>query len=291
MSKQNIDLSIIIVSFNTKDLLRICLRSLQNIRSKGLRWEIIVVDNGSGDDSVGMVKKEFPDVILIELSNNQGFACANNLGIKKSSGSYVLLLNSDTEVNSSAIGSVLEFLIQHKEAGAATCKLLLPSGTIDPACHRGFPTPWASLTYVVGLENIFPQSRIFGRYHLGYMDMSSIHEIDSPSGAFYMVCRKVIEEVGLLDENFFMYGEDLDWSYRIKNVGWKIYYVPSASILHRKKQSGRENADSDIKKKTNRYFYETMKFFYKKHYQHRYSPFVTFFVNAILSIRIKFIRA
>ena len=268
MSK--IDVSIIIVSFNTKELLRACLKSLDT-------GEIIVVDNGSSDGSVEMVKKEFRSVILIVNDENRGFAVANNQGLKRAHGRYLLLLNSDTEVPEGAIKEVGQFMDEHPDVGAVGPKLMLPNGTIDPACHRGFPTPWAALTYFLGLEKI--HSRMFSQYHQLYKNFNEPHEIDSPSGAFYYVRREVYETVGPLDEDYFMYGEDLDWSYRIKQAGWKIYFYPNVTVLHRKKQSGRASADHALRAKTQKYFYDTMKLFYKKHYRHRYSWFVTVLVE------------
>lgn len=279
MSK--IDVSIIIVSFDTKDLLRTCLASLKEIK----KAEIIVVDNGSSDGSADMVKKEFPGVTVVENENNVGFSKANNIGIKNAKGKYLLLLNSDTEVSQETIEKMSTFMEDHPEAGVATCKLVLAGGTLDPACHRGFPTPWAAFTYFAGLEKMFPESRLFASYHQGYKSMDAPHEIDSPSGAFYLVRRKVYETVGPLDEDYFMYAEDLDWSYRIKQAGWKIYYYPKAIALHHKKQSGRDSRDEALRRQTDRYFYQTMKLFYQKHYRHRYGWLVTQLVLFGITLR------
>lgn len=275
---RKIDVSIIIVSFNTRDLLRSCLASLNS-------GEIIVVDNGSSDGSVEMVKKEFPNVTLIANSENRGFAAANNVGLKRARGRYMLLLNSDTEVPQGAIEKITRFMDEHPDIGVIGPKLMLPNGKMDPACHRGFPTPWASLTYFLGLERI--RSPIFSQYHQLYKNFSEPHEIDSPSGAFYFLRRDVYESVGGLDEDYFMYGEDLDWSYRIKQAGWKIYFYPRVTVLHRKKQSGRESMDAARRRSTERYFYDTMKLFYKKHYAHRYSPLVNGLVQLGIGLRSK----
>lgn len=282
--KKPLDLTIVIVSYNTRDLLYVCLTSITRAMGKNA-WEIIVVDNASTDGSVQMVKRDFPDVRVLENSKNEGFARANNMGLREGLGKYLLLLNSDTEIPKGTIEAVQAFLDQHPDGGVCTCKVLLPDGSIDPACHRGFPTPWASLTYFTGLERLFPRSKLFARYHQWYKGIDSVHEIDSPMGAFYMIRRDVIDTVGYLDEDYFMYGEDLDWSYRIKQKGWKIYYHPSVTVLHKKKQSGRESGDLALRKKTQRYFYETMKLFYKKHYSHRYSWFVTKLVEIGITLR------
>lgn len=275
-------LSIIILNYNTKDLLLACLRSLEKTRSSSDRWEVIIVDNASTDGSVEVIKRKKEkgkSLKIIQNEKNVGFAAGNNVGIKVARGRYMLLLNSDTEVETGAIQSMLSFMDARPSAGAATCKLILPDGSMDPACHRGFPTPWASFTYMIGLEKLFPHSRVFGQYHQGYKDLTKSHEIDSPSGAFFMIRREVIERVGLLDEDYFMYGEDLDWAYRIKQVGFQIWFYPDARVLHRKKQSGRAHGDPNLRKKTERYFNDTMSLFYQKHYAHSYNWLVT---NVIL---------
>lgn len=291
-----IDLSIIIVSFNTKDLLLACLTSLKQARRESDRWEIIVVDNASTDGSVISLKQLIKNdkffknsLLLIESKINLGFAGGNNLGIKKAQGKYVLLLNSDTEIIDQAIQKMLDFMESHPRAGLATGKLLLSDNFIDPACHRGFPMPWAALTYFLGLEKLFPTSELFSQYHLGFKNLNEPHEIDSPSGAFFLVRREVIEQVGMLDEDYFMYGEDLDWAYRIKQAGWQVWYNPRAEILHRKKQSGRASIDGHLRKRTQKYFYETMQIFYKKHYQNKYPKILTWTVALLLKIRIAII--
>ncbi len=275
MQKKSAELSIIILSYNTKDVLENCLASIDAVKTPADAWEIIVVDNNSRDGSADMVQKNFPPVMLIRQKKNVGFAAGNNIGIKKSKGEYVLLLNSDTEVAPGAIQETLQYLKHHADVGVITCKLLRPDGTIDPACHRGFPTPWAAFTYFIGLERLFPNLKLFSQYHQGYKDMEQIHEIDSLSGAFYLIGRNVIDKVGYLDEQFFMYGEDLDWSYRIKRAGWKIIYYPFVSILHKKWLSGRAHTDEAQRKQTQKYFFGAMELFYKKHYQHKYGWLVT----------------
>lgn len=275
--KKPIELSVVIVSYNTRELLRQCLRSL----GKKPNWEIIVVDNGSADGS----REEAKKYKAIFNAQNLGFAKANNQGIKIAKGKYILLLNSDTEASPDAVAAMVQFMDEHNDAGAATCKVILPDGTPDPACHRGFPTPWAAFTYFAGLEKLFPKSELFGQYHQGYKDRNTVHEIDSPSGAFFLVRRKVIDDVGMLDEHYFMYAEDLDWAYRIKVAGWKIYYNPAVSILHKKKQSGRAHEDESRRVQTEKYFYQTMKLFYEKHYAKRYGWFMTQLV--LLGIKLR----
>ena len=280
-------LSIIILSYNTRERLKKCLESLRRMKSGEGKVEIIVVDNGSSDGTEERfwAGKQNLKIKLIKNRENLGFAKGNNIGIKQATGKYILLLNSDTLVNENTISKMLAFMEKNPKAGVATCRVELADGGLDPACHRGFPTPWASLTYFLGLEKLFPKSRIFGRYHLGFLPMDKPHEIDSPSGAFYLSRKEVIDKVGLLDEDYFLYGEDLDWSYRIKQAGFKIIYNPEVKITHFKKQSGRSGEDPKLRKETTGYFYETMKIFYQKHYFDRYPRFITAFV--MLAVEIK----
>ena len=280
MKKIHPKLSIIIVNFNTKDLLSACLMSLFAFKKKEDQWEIIVVDNASQDGSIDEVKSQKSKVksIKIHLISNKvnlGYAAANNQGIRASKGDYVLLLNSDTEVRNGTIETMLTYVETHVSIDAATCRVELPDGSLDPACHRGFPTPWAACTYLLGLERLFPHSTLFSKYHQGYKDLTKEHTVDCISGAFFLIRRKIIEDVGLLDEAFFMYGEDIDWCYRIRQAGFSIGFYPYVSILHRKKQSGRAHVNVDLQKRTKSYFYETMKLFYAKHYRHRYGFLVT----------------
>ena len=276
------DISIIIVNFNTRDLLAACLRSIGNPPNA----EVIVVDNGSGDGSVQMVQKQFPDVIVIQNKNNLGFARANNQGIRCAHGKYILLLNSDTEVRKDGVASMLQFLAKHPKAGAATCRLELVNGEMDPACHRGFPTPWASLTYLIGLERLFPRSRVFSQYHMGYENMETPHQVDCISGAFFLARKEAIDDVGLLDEDYFFYAEDIDWAYRFKKKGWEIWFNPEVSVLHKKKQSGRNHALRSRQITTQIYFHTYNWLFYKKHFAKIYGPIITLGVNTFYSLRL-----
>lgn len=287
-SKKMIKLSIVIVSYNTKELLLQCLQSVKKA-IKGLdNREIIVVDNGSTDGTVEEIRKSklgIRNLFLIRNKQNLGFAAGNNIGIKRAQGKFILLLNSDTLVFPKTLVSMYQYMDTHPEVGVATCRVEFPDGQLDPACHRGFPTPWASLTYFLGLEKLFPKTKLFGQYHLGFLPMDLLHEIDSPTGAFYLVRREVIDEVGFLDEDYFIYGEDLDWSYRIKQAGWKIIYYPYVKIVHLKKSSGRESGDKKLRREITSYFYETMKTFYKKHYLNKYPRFITTLIFLAIDIK------
>ena len=278
------ELSIIIVNFNTKDITQACLNSIKKY-AKGVVYEIILVDNGSTDGSIEAFKK-YSDVHVIANENNLGFAKANNQGIKIAKGNYILLLNSDTEIQEDSIGTMVRFMDGHPKAGASTCRLLLPSGQMDPACHRGFPTPWASLTYLAGLEKIFPTVGLFAGYHQGYKNMSIPHQVDCISGAFFLVRREATKQVGLLNEDYFMYAEDIDWAYRLKQAGWEIWFNPETSVLHKKKQSGLSHGSVAQRKETERYFHTNNWLFYKKHYQHKYGPIVSFFISMYYRIRL-----
>lgn len=276
-------LSIIIVSFNTKDLLVGLLQSLKQAikicKQEGYETEIIIVDNHSQDDTLEVIKKGFTWTKLIKNKRNLGYAQANNQGILKSKGELVLLLNSDTKVFPQTLVKMIKFMEANPKAGAATCRVELPNREIDPASHRGFPTLWNAFCYFLGLEKLFPRSKIFAGYHQGWKDLTKVHEIDSCVGAFFLVRKAVVDKVGLLDERFFMYGEDIDWAYRIKKAGFKIFYYPKTKIIHYKKKSGREKLFNNKKNKdlteeirfmSKRNFYETMKLFYQKHYRNKY---------------------
>ncbi len=278
-------LSIVIVNYNTRELLRARLALLNQPNHKNALWRIIVIDNASSDGSSEMVKRQFPAVDLIMNAKNVGFSTANNQGIRITKSRYVLLLNTDCEATSSAITETVNYLEHYPEVGAITCRLVSPDGSMDPACHRGFPSPWASLTYFLGLEKLFPKSRLFGQYHQGYKHMDEPHDVDCISGAFYLVRREVIDQVGFLDEAFFMYGEDIDWCFRIRQAGWKLRFYPNVSIVHKKHQSGLAHADSALRSVTRKHFYNAMKLFYDKHYKHRYNPLISAIV--LLGIKLR----
>lgn len=284
-------LSVIILSYNTSGLLKQCLSAvLASNGFEGKELEVIVVDNNSSDGSVEMVQKEYPEVKLIRKKTNVGFAAGNNIGIKNSNGKFLLLLNSDTLVEPDSLITLLKVMENDRSIGAATCLLQMADGKIDPASHRGFPTLWNACSYFLGFEKLFPGSRIFGGYHQGWKNLKVPHEIDCISGAFFMISREVVDKVGLLDERFFMYGEDVDWCFRIKQAGFKIFFYPGVKTLHLKKQSGRDSqTDQMAKKNAKRQFVETMAQFYSKHYERRYPEFVSRIVLNLLWLIKKFI--
>ena len=281
-----IDLSIIIVSYNVEKFLREAIQSVITTAPKDLRYEIIVSDNDSKDGSVAMVKKEFPQVILVDNKKNLGFSKGNNAGVKKAKGRYVLFLNPDTVTREKTLETMVRFMDEHPSAGAATCKLEMLSGDIDYASHRGFPTPWNSLCYFSGLTKLFPRSHIFAGYTQGWADMHSIHEVDCIAGAFMIVPRSVGEKVGWWDEDYFFNGEDIDFCYEIRKAGYSIYYVPTVSILHyngvvagtKKSSVGLSTADKERKQFVTRQRFIAMKIFYKKHYEKVYPKLITWLV-------------
>lgn len=258
-------LSIIIVNYNTKYLLKKTIESVYSSNPK-IDFEIIVVDNASSDGSRELIKQEFKDVILIENPQNYGFSKGNNLGIKKAKGKYILLLNSDTEVLDSTVDKCINFMERSKNAniGILGCKVLLPNRKLDIACRRGFPTPLNSFFKFVGFAKLFPKSKLFNGYNLTYLDENVSCDVDCVVGAFMLIRREVIEDIGLLDEDYFMFGEDVDYCYRSKQKGWRVYYYADASIIHKKGGSGRKNP------KVIKAFYESMWIFYKKHYLKKY---------------------
>ncbi len=257
------DLGIVILNYNTREVLRDCLTSLSHTR--GIDLQTIVVDNCSGDGSAEMVARDFPQVRLITSPHNGGYAYGNNLGLREFLARQdppraLLLLNTDTVVPPEALRGLMDFLGAHPEAGVVGPKLVLRDGSLDLACRRSFPTPEVSFYRMVGLSKLFPRSRRFGRYNLTYLDENQTAEVDSVVGACMLMRTEVLERAGLLDESFFMYGEDLDLALRIKEHGWKVYYYPGVQVLHYKRESSKQSPRARVE------FYRSMYIFYRKHY-------------------------
>jgi GT2 family glycosyltransferase len=278
-----LDLGIVITNYNTRDLLRTCLHTV--FASQGdFAFRVAVVDNDSSDGSAEMVAAEFPQVELIANAENEGYPRANNRGLRalgfgaqpgiqpadqlsdrRASSqvmrpAFALLLNPDTELPPDALTRMLGFMAQHPEAGIVGPKLVLRDGSLDLACRRSFPTPVVSFYRLTGLSRLFPHSPRFGRYNLTYLDPDQLAEVDSVVGAFMLVRGEAIDQAGLMDEQFFMYGEDLDWAYRIKEAGWKVYYNPAVTVLHVKRAASRHSSRAQVE------FYRAMGIFYRKHY-------------------------
>lgn len=277
------DLSILIVNYNTRELTLDALRSVYRSQTK-YTFEVILIDNHSTDGSVEAIKEEFPQVKIIENQENVGFAKANNQGIRRAAGRYILLLNSDTIIQPDTLEIMLRFMDQHPNIGASGCKVVLPDGSLDKACRRGFPTPSASFYYAFGLAKLFPHVPKFNQYQLSYLDPDDDYPVDCLVGAFMLVRREVIDHVGMLDEDFFMYGEDVDWCYRIKKAGWEIYYYPKTSIIHYKGAGKKRKSRKVVYE-----FHRAMILFHRKHYQKSYSWLVNGLVYA--GVGLKFLLA
>ncbi|GIW64069.1 MAG: glycosyl transferase [Patescibacteria group bacterium] len=286
-------LSIIIVSFNTKLITKKCLINLKNnFKKYPINYEIIVVDNGSNDGSLQMLKnfeKKWPEFKLIISKINLGFGKANNLALKKAKGKYILYLNSDVIVEDLDFNDLIYLMDKYQDIGALTVKVVLPTGDIDPASHRGFPTLWRSFTYFSGLEKIFLKvpilNKIFGGYHLAHLNINEVHEIEAGTGAFLLVRKEILDKIGGFDEDYVFYGEDLEMAWQIKKLGYKILYYPLWKVVHLKSMSGLKNQDIAIRKKTNFYFYDSMKIFYKKHYMQKYPLFINKLVYLIIDLK------
>ena len=218
------DLSIIIVNYNVKEFLQNLLNSISKA-SSNISKEIIIVDNASDDGSVEMIREKFPSAQLISNNKNLGFGKANNQALKIAKGKCVLLINPDTVVSEDTFDKLIQFFENNPGAGLVGCKILNPDGSLQLACRRSFPGPWTSFCKVTGLSNLFPNSKIFARYNLTYLSEDQTYEVDAISGSFMMMRKEVYDKVGGFDEEFFMYGEDLDLCYRIQIAGHKVFYV------------------------------------------------------------------
>ena len=224
------DVSIIIVSWNAKQHLLNCLNSLENT-AKGYSQEIFIVDNASSDGSPDAVARQFPQVKLVKNKENLGFARANNIGIHQSSGRYICLVNSDVVVLNGCIEKLISFMDNHPAAGMVGPRILNQDQTLQPSC-RHFPTIWNNLCQALGLNKLFPKSRFFSETFMNYWAHDIVQKVDVLSGCFWMVRREALNKVGLLDEDFFIYGEDLDWCRRFHHAGWDIIFYPSAETIH-----------------------------------------------------------
>ncbi len=253
-------LSVIVVNYNAGELLSRCLAALYNETSE-LPFEVWLVDNNSTDNSLAAVRERFADIHLIENCENVGFARACNEAIRQTSTDYVLLLNPDTLVRDRALKKMVGFMEANPSVGICGCRVLNRDGTLQRACRRSIPTPATAFYHLSGLGRLFPHSRTLARYNLTYIDPDQSHEVDAVSGSVLMIRRSVIEKIGLLDEQFFMYGEELDWCLRTKNAGWKVMYFADAEIVHYKGECSRKNS-----RKAAYEFYRSMYLFHKKHF-------------------------
>jgi GT2 family glycosyltransferase len=272
-------LSVIIVNYNVKYFLEQCLYSVTKAAMK-VETEVFLVDNNSVDGSVEMVRQKFPKVHVIANAKNVGFSKANNQAISASQGEYVLLLNPDTVVEEDTFSKVVAFMDAHADAGGLGVKMIDGSGRFLPESKRGLPTPSVAFYKIFGLSALFPRSRTFGKYHLGYLDRDKVHEVEVLAGAFMLMRRSVLHKTGLLDEDFFMYGEDIDMSYRIVKAGFKNYYFPETSIIHYKGESTKKSSVNYVF-----VFYNAMVIFARKHFSKKNAALFAFIIRLAIYLR------
>ncbi|OGM02394.1 hypothetical protein A2115_02935 [Candidatus Woesebacteria bacterium GWA1_41_8] len=286
--KTNPDISIVILNFNSISFLEKCLLSIKQSKLNGIKAEVLVVDNASTDQSVEVLKRKYPEIKLIESKSNRGFAAGNNLARGKVSGKYILFLNPDTELEKNTLLTVFRFMQQAPMVGVATCKLVLPGGTLDYSTHRGFPTPFNAFFYFfTPFSKIFPKTKLFSGYTQGWkLDDPKPHEVDAISGAFFFVRKSAADKVEWWDEDYFWYGEDLEFCYRLKEMGLKVMFLPQTSALHHKGVSsgikGHSKKISSATKETRLRSAlsstQVMRIFYRKHYEKKYPKVFSFIV-------------
>lgn len=277
-------LSVIIVNYNVKNLLKDCLNSVLQATSK-IEAEIWVVDNSSVDGSVEMLQQEFPEVNLIANKENVGFAKANNQAIKLSNGEFLVLLNPDTVVYENTFNDCFNFEKQTENCGGIGVKMVNKDGQFLTESKRGFPTPWASFCRLFYLSKVFPKSAFFNSYYLGHLDQDKYHKVDILAGAFIFVKKQIAHTIGGLNENYFMFGEDVEFSYEIKTAGFQNYYLGTTSILHYKGESTKKKDIVYINR-----FYGAMKIFSKKYYPKSYPIYWTMIslIMFLQKIKLKF---
>ncbi len=273
------DLSVVIVNYNVVYFLEQCLNAVKSA-SKQLKVQVFVVDNNSIDSSVAMVREKFPTVNVIANKDNVGFSKANNQAIYLSDSRYVLLLNPDTVIEEDTFVKTVSFMDEHPDAGGLGVRMVDGKGKFLPESKRGLPTPRVSFYKIFGLARVFPKSRIFGKYHLGYLSEFEINEIDVLSGAFMLMRSETLDKVGLLDEQFFMYGEDIDLSYRIQQGGYKNYYFPQTKIIHYKGESTKKSSVNYVF-----VFYRAMILFANKHFSNNNAKLFSFAINFAIYFR------
>ena len=267
--------SIVIINHNTKELTNQTIQSV--LIGTKIEFEIVLVDN-STNDSERFYDHADAHVKIVHCEN-KGFGHACNFGVDSTIGEYILLLNSDTIVESKSIETCIEYLEQHQDIGTLGCKLILEDGSLDHGCRRGFPTPMNSLFYFMGLDRIFPKNPLFGGYRLNYLTINETHNVDAVSGAFMLMRRSLYQQINGFDESFFMYGEDLDLCYRVKQAGLRVVYYPLATVIHLKGQSGLSTSSKEVIF----HFYDAMLIFYRKHYKKKYG----FIMYGVITLAVK----
>jgi GT2 family glycosyltransferase len=273
------DLSVVIVNYNVKHFLEQCLHSVANA-SKQFETEVFVVDNNSVDGSCAMVHEKFPWVKLIENKNNAGFSKANNQALRIAKGKYCLLLNPDTVIEEGTFKKCISFMNEHESAGALGVKMIDGKGNFLPESKRALPTPTVAFYKIFGLAGIFPKSRVFGKYHLGFLNKDETHEVDILSGAFMLLRKEALDRTGLLDEDFFMYGEDIDLSYRMIKAGFRNYYFSGTTIIHYKGESTKKGSINYVV-----VFYNAMLIFARKHFSRNNARIFTLLIKLAIYFR------
>jgi GT2 family glycosyltransferase len=282
------DLHIIIVSYNCWPWLKQTLSTLKEfyLDTTKAKVTVEVVDNHSSDETPQLLGKTFPWVEAEFLPENLGFAKGNNHALRKVDAKYVMLCNADVQFHANSnLDILLQYLDDHPRVGVVTPRLELSNGQIDMACHRGEPTPWRALTYFAGLEKLLPSQPLFSGYHLLHQDLETTHTIEACSGAAMIIRTSILEKVGLLDERFFMYAEDLDWCRRIREHGWEIVYLPEVQITHHKNKSGIDHADTQLSQTTSSHFYDTMIQYFEKHYRAWYHQPLRWLIGLAIAIK------
>lgn len=272
-------LSVIIVNYNVEYFLEQCLHSVETAL-QGIDSEVFVVDNHSVDGSIRMLNKKFPEVKLIVNTENVGFAKANNQAIRQAKGEYILLLNPDTLVESDTFAKTIAFMDQTPHAGGLGVKMVNGEGKFLPESKRSLPFPNVAFYKIFGLSKLFKKSRRFGKYHLTYLDPNEIHEVEVLSGAFMLLRKSMLDSVGYLDEDYFMYGEDIDLSYRITQAGFKNYYYPKTRIIHYKGESTKKSSINYVV-----VFYKAMQIFAKKHFSQKNAKVFNTLINIAIWVR------
>lgn len=276
-----LDLSICIVTYRAKEVLQNCLNSVKE-NNKSINYEIIVVDNNSQDGTVQMLREQFQNVSVIENDYNAGFTHPSNQALQVNRGRYSLLLNNDTFILPEALDKLVRFADNHRDTGICGPKVLNADGSLQEQCHRSFPTPWISFAYFAGLAKLFPRSRFFSKYKMSYLNKDETAEVDAVSGACMMIRREVIKQIGLLDEDCFAYGEDIDYCLRAKQAGWKISYYPEAKIIHYKGKGG-----SGVKPMRSIVeYHRAMHVYYRKHLAKKYFFLLNWAVYTGITLRL-----
>ncbi|MBN1116262.1 MAG: glycosyltransferase [Bacteroidales bacterium] len=276
------DLSIVIVNYNVKHFLEQCLHSVEKAK-ENLETEVFVVDNNSVDGSCQMVEEKFPWVKLIANKENLGFSKANNQAIRMSKGRYVLLLNPDTFVQEDTLQKCVQFADNNEDLGGLGVKMIDGKGNFLPESKRALPTPAVAFYKIFGLSSLFPKSKIFGKYHLGYLNRDEVHKVEILAGAFMMLRKSLLDKIGLLDETFFMYGEDIDLSYRIVKAGYQNYYFPDSPIIHYKGESTKKGSINYVM-----VFYKAMIIFAQKHFSANNAKLYSLLINIAIYLRATF---